>query len=92
MQIISKASKRIIQALGKKDKELTAAELDKRKKFRRSTVASKTIKKGEVITEEDIVYKRPGIGISPDKANTVINMRAKRDIKADNLINMEDIS
>ncbi len=53
---------------------------------RKSIIASKHIKKGEMLTEENLTTKRPGTGISPMKWNKVIGSKAIRDFKEDELI------
>lgn len=58
--------------------------------FRRSIVSAKDIKKGEIITIEDIDFKRPGRGIEPKYYKFIIGKEAKRDIERDTLIFMED--
>lgn len=53
---------------------------------RKSIVAARTIKKGELLTEETITTKRPGNGISPMHWNDVTGTRAIRDFAEDELI------
>lgn len=53
---------------------------------RRSLVAARNIKKGEIITEDALTFKRPGTGISPSKIHTVINKKAKIDIAEDTIL------
>jgi sialic acid synthase SpsE len=53
---------------------------------RKSIVALKAIKKGEVFTEKNITAKRPGSGISPMKWDSVIGKKAKRDFEPDEMI------
>ena len=53
---------------------------------RKSIIAAKDIKKGEVFTIENITTKRPGTGISPMRWNEMIGMRAQRDYEEDELI------
>ena len=55
---------------------------------RKSIVAFRPIKKGEVFCENNITTKRPGLGISPMKWNDVIGVIAKRDFFADELIDL----
>ncbi|GJM33457.1 MAG: N-acylneuraminate-9-phosphate synthase [Saprospiraceae bacterium] len=50
---------------------------------RRSLIAARDIKKGELIRDEDIVVKRPGYGISPLQLPNVIGRRAAQDITFD---------
>lgn len=55
---------------------------------RKSIVASKEIKKGEVFTVENTSTKRPGNGISPMKWHEVIGKKAICDFKEDELIKL----
>jgi N,N'-diacetyllegionaminate synthase len=49
-------------------------------------VASRSISKGEVFSENNIAIKRPGNGLSPMKWCDVIGTKAVRDYKEDQLI------
>lgn len=53
---------------------------------RKSIVASTSISKGEIFTEENLTIKRPGTGISPMKWNEVIGKFAQKDYLTDDLI------
>ena len=53
---------------------------------RKSIVAAKDIKAGEVFTEENLTVKRPGSGISPMRWEEILGMKAKRDFSEDELI------
>ncbi len=55
---------------------------------RKSIVAKCDIKKGDVLTTENITTKRPGDGINPMKWNEVIGTYAVRDFKEDELIEL----
>lgn len=55
---------------------------------RKSIVATKKIKAGEVLSEENITTKRPGTGISPMKWDDVIGKVALRDFEEDELITL----
>lgn len=56
---------------------------------RKSIVAQKDIKKGDIFTEDNITVKRPGNGISPMKWDEVLGKPAIRDFKEDVLIELE---
>ena len=58
---------------------------------RRSIVANKKIKKNQVITINDLTWKRPGTGIPPNNINLIINKKAKADIAADSIISWDMI-
>ena len=53
---------------------------------RKSIVARKSIKKGELFTEKNITIKRPGTGISPMKWGSILGKVAERDYKLDDLL------
>lgn len=53
---------------------------------RKSIVAKRNIKKGEILTEENITTKRPGNGISAMKWYDVLGAEAVRDFGEDELI------
>lgn len=64
---------------------------ERRHAFQRSIVAARNIEQGTIITEEDLDYKRPGTGISPQYYKEVIGRTAKRAIQYDQIICKEDI-
>ncbi len=55
---------------------------------RKSIVASRGIRRGEMLTERNLTVKRPGTGISPMKWEQVIGTRAVRDFQEDELIEL----
>ncbi|MDX1761041.1 MAG: N-acetylneuraminate synthase [Christiangramia sp.] len=55
---------------------------------RKSIVAKRAIKKGEIFTEDNLTVKRPGTGISPMEWENVINTRAKSDFSEDEFISL----
>tara|TARA_Y100001936_G_C16018409_1_gene637922 strand:- start:132 stop:1133 length:1002 start_codon:yes stop_codon:yes gene_type:complete len=59
--------------------------------IRRSIIASKNIKKGELLTFENIVFRRPAIGIPADRVKDVIGKRVISDIGINDFITWEDI-
>lgn len=55
---------------------------------RKSIVAARDIKKGEIFTAQNLAVKRPGNGISPMQWDKVIGQEAKRDFPYDSLIEL----
>ena len=55
---------------------------------RKSIVAATNIKKGTLLTEDNLTVKRPGSGISPMKWDSVLGQKAVRNFKADELIEL----
>jgi N,N'-diacetyllegionaminate synthase len=75
-------------ALGDGIKCLTASETRNKPVVRKSLVASKAIKAGEVLSPENITSKRPGTGISPMTWDAVMGCKAVRDFAVDELIEL----
>jgi N,N'-diacetyllegionaminate synthase len=80
------AIRNIEVALGDGIKRLTPSEAKNKPVARKSLVASRAIKAGEVFTTENIAAKRPGTGISPMRWDEIIGKKARRDFLADELI------
>ena len=53
---------------------------------RKSIVANRSIKKGDILTETNLTVKRPGDGFSPMKWFEIIGTKATRDFEEDELI------
>lgn len=53
---------------------------------RKSIVALTDIKKGQIITADNIGLKRPGTGLSPKYYFNIVGAKATRDIKSDTLL------
>ena len=64
---------------------LTSEEISRRN-ARRSLVASKSIMKGEEITQEHLTWKRPASGISPKDLPELLGKQALRDIEHDEVL------
>jgi N,N'-diacetyllegionaminate synthase len=75
-------------ALGDGIKRLTLSEARNKPMARKSLVASKVIKAGEVLSVENITTKRPGTGISPMNWDAVIGRKSVRDFAAGELIEL----
>lgn len=88
-KIICDAAKIGYKMLGSYTKVVNENE-ERRNAFQRSIVAARPIKKGEIITCNDIDFKRPGSGIAPKYYRFVIGKEAKRDLNYDEIIQMGD--
>lgn len=80
------AIRNIETSLGDGQKKRTASEQKNCAVARKSIVASRAIKKGEVLSEENLTVKRPGTGISPMSWYEVLGKTAEKDYEADELI------
>lgn len=86
LRAMVQAVRNIETAMGDGMKRPSASERKNRDVARKSIVAKKDIRKGEVFTEENLTAKRPGSGISPMRWNDVIGSAADRDYEQDELI------
>ena len=73
-------------AFGNAEKNPTANEKKMQQVVRRSIVASRSIKAGEIFSLENIVVKRPGTGQSPFKYWDLLGTKSTRDIAENELI------
>ena len=76
----------IEEAFGDGKKKPADIELSNINIARKSIVAKKFIKRGEVLSEENITTKRPGNGISPMLWKSVLGTNAIRNFEEDELI------
>lgn len=76
----------IEEALGLPNKAVSDSERENIAIARKSIVAAKNIKKGEVLTIDNLTTKRPGTGISPMRWNEVLGSKAIRDFVEDEVI------
>jgi N,N'-diacetyllegionaminate synthase len=73
-------------ALGSNIKKPSPSEIVNIFAVRKSIVANQNIKKGELLTENNISIKRPGDGISPMKWDEIIGTIASKNYNEDELI------
>jgi len=67
------------------------AEIEKRRKFRRSLITLKALEQGAVITEQDLTAKRPGTGISPDELRYVVGRKLTAPLAKDQVLRWADL-
>ncbi len=91
LSIIATEGRRVFLSLGGFVRNLYAAEIEKRGKFRRRLVTTKAFPKGHKLKLEDIDFKRPGMGIHPDEYFYVIGRALNREVQADEEIEWDDL-
>lgn len=82
------AIRNIELAIGSGKKHVSDSERPNIVVARKSIVAATDIRKGDLLTENNITVKRPGNGISPMKWDAVLGTAAIRDFLADELIEL----
>ncbi len=80
------AIRNIEKALGNGIKKTSPSEAKNKTIVRKSIVAARDIRKGEVLSDGNITVKRPGSGISPMEWDSILGKRAKRDFYMDEFI------
>ena len=68
-------------ALGSEERTVQPVELEMRKKMRRSIVAARDIKVGEVLKEEDLEFKRPGDGVEPKMIESLVGQTVMESVE-----------
>ena len=73
-------------ALGSGEKKPAIVEGENKKIARRSLVAAKVIKSGDVFTKENVAVKRPGTGRSPFEYWALLGTKSTRDVAENEII------
>ena len=81
-----KAIRNIEIALGSSVKKPSKSEIPNITIVRKSIVASTSIKKGDIFTEDNLAIKRPSTGINPMRWDEVLGTIATKDYNVDELI------
>jgi len=81
-----RAIRQVEAALGDGDKRPAASEMPNIAIARRSIVAARPIRAGEVFSQENLAAKRPGTGVSPMRWDEIVGQEATRDYDTDEMI------
>lgn len=86
MSVLVKEIRNIELAMGTSRKSIAKCESIGRVNSIRSLVVNKDLKKGSVITKNDLVALRPGTGIKPYDVDKIIGMKLQKDLKANTVL------
>ncbi len=86
LKAMVEAIRNIEKALGNSIKKPSSSEKPNMAIARKSIVASRSIKKGEILNEDNLAVKRPGNGISPMRWDEIVGSIAQKDYLEDELI------
>lgn len=86
MRTLVEAGNDVYTALGTSVRQVSEAEIKKRRDFRRSAIAQRSLSKGDVIRREDIAFKRPGDGVRVDEFEYVEGRELVEDVEAGHVI------
>ena len=82
------AIRNVEKALGEGKKTITESEKKNIAIARKSIVAACSIKKGELLTEQNMTVKRPGTGVSPMRWEEVLGTTAIKDYEEEDFIEL----
>lgn len=82
----------IEKAMGSYSRQIMKSEKEISLVAKKSIVAKVDINQGDIISLDKICYKRPGTGLSPLETNLIIGKKAKKPIKSNHVIKLEDIA
>ena len=86
-----KSIRHISNALGSGQKKPSESELKNREIARKSIHIKKALSQGHILTEDDLIMKRPGNGISPMVWRSIIGKSLRVDVQDDHLLLETDI-
>lgn len=91
LKIMVRSIRNIELAMGDGIKRCNNSEENIRKVARKSIVAGRDISKDEVITINNISFKRPEFGLKPKYVDLVVGKKARRNIKVNEFITFNDV-
>ncbi|MDA8817698.1 N-acetylneuraminate synthase family protein [Planktomarina sp.] len=90
METIVKGANKIVEAMGSFRIMATESE-EKKREFRRSIVIVGDHKKGHIISESDLDYKRPGGNLDPNMTDFIVGRMLNKDLPNDHILTLKDI-
>ena len=85
------AIRNIEKALGNGIKQPNASENKIKEVVRRKIIIFKNLKKGHILKEEDLIFKRSNNGIEAEFYKIIIGKKIKRDLKEETIISWDDL-
>jgi N,N'-diacetyllegionaminate synthase len=80
------------RALGSSRRVLGEAEIAMAAGMRRSVILKHSMRSGETVQYDDLVFKRPGTGIRPDELDRVIGRKLVADVGEEELLSWQDLA
>jgi N,N'-diacetyllegionaminate synthase len=79
------------RCLGTTQQQFSQEEREIAQVARKSIVAKRDLEAGDIITENDICFRRPGTGFLPIERDKVLGARVSHPVEANRVIQEEDI-
>ena len=90
MKTLVAEAKRAHAALGTRRRVLSVDEVSKRAVMRRSIVSARAVPAGKAIEPDDLTFRRPGTGLTPNLARVLFGLKAAHDIAEDTVVSIDD--
>ena len=90
-EALVKAVRKMEQELGDPRLGPTSTEAQSRLDYRLSCVAARPLPEGHALTEGDLAFRRPGTGLPPAQAASLVGRRLKRAVEAGRVIELGDL-
>jgi N-acetylneuraminate synthase len=91
LKALVRAVRNVEKAMGSPLKRPSPSEIDTVALVRKSAVAARDLKAGDILAASDIVLKRPGYGVAPEDLDKIIGMRLVKGADADTVITWEHL-
>jgi N-acetylneuraminate synthase len=91
LKIMVQAIRNVELAMGTGEKVPTKVEMENRLIVRKSIHTARSLPKGHIITEADLIMKRPGNGISPMLVDKIIGKITNQKLLKDHLLTPQDL-
>jgi N,N'-diacetyllegionaminate synthase len=91
MKLLVKSLREVEEGLGSTERKFGPKEIGQRKVHRRSIITNRAVKAGEVFTPENLIVKRPGIGLKPKHWDEIIGRKDSKDLSSEELLKWSDI-
>jgi N-acetylneuraminate synthase len=82
----------LFERLGSFQRHALPAEAPARRNARRSLVLQRDVAQGSTLSREDLTWKRPAFGISPQYIDEVIGKKATTDLKTDAILHWNQLT
>ena len=92
LKMICKGRDRIFNALGSYERIVGNLESKKKKEYRRSIIVISSLKKGTVLTDKHIDFRRPGTGIEPFEWEKVKGRVLNKDLEEEHVLHYKDLT
>ena len=92
LQSLVSSIRHIEVAMGTRERSFSESQREIARVARKSIITKHAMKKGDIITMEDICFKRPGTGILPIHTDLVIGKKLTVDKEADRVIYETDLA